>query len=41
MHRFGRVEVLMDCFMGNIRETPERWGEVHMGLPEHIDTILN
>ena len=30
-----------NCFKDNIRDTPERRGGAHMGLPEHIDTILN
>ena len=30
-----------NCFKGNIGETPERRGGVHMGLPERIDTILS
>ena len=28
-------------FRGNVGETPERWGGVHMGFSERIDTILN
>ena len=28
-------------FKGNVGETSERWGGAHMGLSEHIDTILN
>ena len=30
-----------NCSKGNLRETPERRGATHMGLPERIDTILN
>ena len=30
-----------NCLNGNIGETPERQGGVHMGLSEHIDAILN
>ena len=30
-----------NCFKRNTGETHDRWGGVHMGFPECIDTILN
>ena len=29
------------CFKGNVGETSERWGGVHIGFSECIDIILN
>ena len=34
-------DVHWNCFKGNTGETSERWGGVHMGFSECIDTILN
>ena len=45
LHSFSGVAIgsdeLWNCFKGNIGETSERWGGVHMGFSECIDTILN
>ena len=45
LHSFSGVAIgsdeLWNCFKGNVGETSERWGGVHMGSPECIDTILN
>ena len=30
-----------NCFKGNVGETSERWGGVHVGFCKRIDTILN
>ena len=38
-HLFDSLDWI--CFKGNSWETLERSGGTHMGLPEHVDTILN